>query len=214
MPTLSSPDNVRIAGRKSCKDWESFRTKLVPGGAQDLWQRAASNYFHKRIATRYLDPIAASKKLRKYQGEGFSIVAIQCSLIEFLESTVQGVSYRYRRCGSVTPLAAHEYSDSQRLFVDFLRKRQPFANDFTTRKIALDFYVGVRCGLLHEARTKNGWLIRADGPTIVSLAPKKIVYRNNFQKALEEFIKWYETALESQIDLQEAFIQKFNTLCQ
>jgi hypothetical protein len=213
MTVLSSQDNVRIAGRKSCKDWRSFRTKLTPGGEQDVWQRAAKDYFHARVTTRYLEPIQVIKKLKKYKGEGFSIVAIQCSMIEFLESTVRGVSYCYRRCGSTTPLAADEYSDSRGLFVDFLRKRHPFANNFTTRKIAKDFYAGVRCGLLHEARTKNGWLIHRSGPSIISVGTPKIVYWDNFQTALEAFIEGYETALETQVDLQKALIRKFDSLC-
>ncbi len=214
MALISNPDNVLIAGRRSCKQWRSFQKSLVAGGDHHLWQIAATDYFHARIATRYLDPIAAIKRIRKHQGEGFSIVAIQCSMIEFLESTVQGVSYRYLPRGSAAQLTAHEYSDSQRLFVDFLRGREPFKEDFKSEKIARDFYVGVRCGLLHEARTKNAWLIRTNGPTIIRLAPKKILYRNNFQTALEGFIKSYETDLESKAELQEAFIRKFNTLCQ
>jgi hypothetical protein len=43
--------------------------------------------------------------------EGFSIVAVQCSLIEFLESTIQGKSYRYRRDGD-PQLGQYEYSNS------------------------------------------------------------------------------------------------------
>jgi hypothetical protein len=135
-------------------------------------------------------------------------------MIEFLESTIQGATYRYLTRGSTTQLSAHEYSDSRRIFVDFLRKRQPFKGDFKTKQLAEDFYVGVRCGLLHEARTNNGWLIRASGPTVIGLAPEKILYRNNFQEALEAFIRSYETDLESRVDFQEAFIRKFDTLCQ
>jgi hypothetical protein len=214
MAVSSNTDDILIAGRRSRKHWRSFGKGLAPGGDPDLWRRAACDYFHTRVATRYLDPIAAIMKLKRNQGEGFSIVAIQCSMIEFLESTVQGVSYCYRPWGSATQLSAHEYSDSQLLFVDFLRKREPFKEDFKTKRIAQDFYVGVRCGLLHEAKTKNAWLIQANGPAVIGLQPKKILYRNNFQKALEEFIRSYETDLESNTHLQEAFIRKFDSLCQ
>lgn len=35
----------------------------------------------------------------------------------------------------------------------------------TMTPLAQDFYEGVRCGLLHEARTKNDRTIKAEGPT-------------------------------------------------
>ena len=68
---------------------------------------------------------------------------------------------------------------------------------------------------LHEARTKGGWRIWAKSPaaTVVSAAPK-IVYRDDFHAALLEFIEWYKGALPSDKALQEAFIRKFDSLCQ
>jgi hypothetical protein len=47
------------------------------------------------------------------------------------------------------------------LIISFLMTRTPFKEDFKTENMARDFYEGVRCGLLHEARTKNGWTIWA-----------------------------------------------------
>ena len=93
-----------------------------------------------------------------FRVRGSRILAIQCTLVEFLESTVQGVTYRYLRRGET--LGPHEYSSSSDLFVNFLCKRDPFARDFS-EALAKEFYAGVRCGLLHEARTKNGWKVWA-----------------------------------------------------
>jgi len=186
---------------------------LMPGGEPDRWCEAFDDYFHARIFLRYLNPIKILQENGTFQGEGFSIVAIQCTLIEFLESTIQGRLYRYRRPGD-PPLAAHEYSNSGELFVSFLSTRQPFARDFNPQ-LARAFYEGVRCGLLHEARTKGGWTIWAKSPAaqVVSAAPN-IVYRDNFHAALLEFIDWYKGALPSDKALQEAFIRKFDSLCQ
>jgi hypothetical protein len=139
-------------------------------------------------------------------------VAIQCSLIEFLKSTLQGKSYRLSRRGSPPP-GPYEYSSSSDIFVSFLLNRTPFNNDFT-EGIARDFYEGVRCGLLHEARTKNGWTIWAMTPSRETIdGSQKIIYRNNFQAGLLSFIEWYKGALTSDIDLQEAFVRKFDSLC-
>ena len=208
-----SPD-TQIAGYKTCADWQVFRTKLIPGGDGTVWREAAKDYFHERLFSRYLEPIRVLQNHGTYTGEGFSIAAIQCTLIEFLESTAQGLTYRYR--GGATALGPHEYSNSKDLFVSFLKTRDPFSNDFNGKNdpLAQDFYEGVRCGLLHEARTKNDWTIWGEGPTGTVIQPtKKIIYRNNFQDALLKFTDWYENALISDAALQSAFIRKFDSLC-
>jgi hypothetical protein len=50
---------------------------------------------------------------------------------------------------------------------------------------------------LHEARTKNGWVIWAKhGSRIIdATGARKILYRDDFQKALVEFVAWYKSAL-------------------
>jgi hypothetical protein len=209
---MSTPGDVLIAGFKTCADWQAFRPRLVPGGHPDAWRVAAAAYFHERLSLRYLSPIKILQDHGTYQGEGFSIVAIQCSLIEFLESTIKGLTYHYLRSGE--RLGPYEYSGSKDLFVSFLVGRLPFANEFT-EQLAQDFYEGVRCGLLHEASTKKSWTIWGQEPTgKVIDAVHKIVYRNNFQVALLEFIEWYEERLVSDTPIQEAFIRKFDSLCQ
>jgi len=203
---------THIAGSLTANDWQAFRATLIPGGDSAVWDKAFGDYFHQRLSLRYLDPIKILQHNSTYQGEGFSILVIQCSLLEFLESTVQGTSYRYRPRGAPPP-GPYEYSSSSDIFVSFLTKRMPFANDFDEPR-ARDFYEGVRCGLLHEARTKNGWTIWAKnaGNALID-ANRKIVYRNNFQEGLLTFVSWYKTALPSDRSLQEAFIRKFDSLC-
>ena len=140
-------------------------------------------------------------------------MAIQCSLIEFLESTVQGKSYRLLVKGA-PPIGQYEYCRSGEMFESFLMTRAPFSNEFN-KDVAHDFYEGVRCGLLHEARTKNGWVISGQhgGRIIEITGDQKAVYRNDFQDALLEFIEWYKTALSSDSVIQAAFIRNFDSLC-
>ena len=206
-------DDVRIAGRKTVKDWKQFRTALVLGAVPGLWHNAFRVFFEARLLSRYLKPIENLQASRTFDGEGFSILAIHCTLIEFLESTLQGLSYRYVRRKD-PPLGRFEYSESGKLFAAFLSTRQPFCKIFDAA-IAADFYVGVRCALLHEARTKNGWIVKAKGPAIAVISGNdKIVYRNNFHAALLEFIESYKAAMPSDRQLQEAFVRKFNSLCE
>ena len=206
------PGDTLIAGKKTVNDWIAFRPKLVPGGEASEWRAGFKDYFHARLSSRYLKPIEKLQKIGLRQGEGFSIVAIQCSLIEFLESTLQGTSYRYR-CKGDPPLGPYEYSDSGRIFKSFLAHRTPFDAEFSPQ-LADDFYVNVRCGVLHEARTKNGWTVSAKSKSgNVIDANRNVVYRDDFQTALLKFVDWYETALPSDKAFQEALIRKFDSLC-
>jgi len=182
------------------------------GGSPEAWQEAFTDFYETRLKLRYLDPIRFLQANGNCQGEGFSIVAIQCSLIEFLESTEQGINYRYVRHDE--KLGEFEYSSSQGIFVSFLSKRQPFAQTFD--KIdAKEFYIGVRCALLHEASTKNGWRIWAKGPcNKVANVTDRILYRDKFQEALLAYIKAYGARLPDDPHLQSAFIRKFDNLCE
>jgi hypothetical protein len=211
---MTDPSQTYIARGKTCGDWHLSKKDLVVGGDPTPWRSVFEDYFRGRLQDRYLDPIKTLQDHGHWQGEGFSIVAIQCSLLEFLESTLQGKNYRYLKRGE--KVGPYEYSSSKDIFVDFLCKRQPFKGVFgQDPDLAEDFYVGVRCGLLHEARTKNGWLIRAgmSAATLVD-GPGRILYRDKFQDGLLEFVAWYEKALPSNSALQEAFIRKFDALCQ
>ena len=208
---MTEADNTLIAGSKSCGDWRAFRATLVPGGNPAQWEAAFEDYFRARIRLRYLEPIRVLQDNDTMQGEGFLIVAIHCTLIEFLESTMQGKNYRYVPRGQKP--GPSEYSKSRRVFVDFLSKRQPFAKAFD-EPLAQDFYENVRCGLLHEARTKNRWRIKKKDPTgAIVDANQRILFRDNFHDALLRFIEWYKGSLTSNRALQEAFLRKFDSLC-
>ena len=199
-----------IAGSKTDEDWRFLRPRLLRRDAH-AWNEAFSQYFETRLALRYLNPIKVLQENDTSQGEGFSILAIQCSLIEFLESTAQGKNYRFLPRNQVP--GPYEYSASQEIFVAFLQHRAPFSKTFDEAS-ARDFYVGVRCGLLHEARTKNVWLIRANGLTnVVANVKDKVVYRNNFHSALVEYVRAYGELLKTDHLLQQAFVRKFDDLC-
>ncbi len=210
---MTASGETYIAGVKSCSDWRAIRQSLAPGSTA-TWQAVFNDYFLQRLNLRYLAPIRVLQENDKHQGEGFSIVAIQCSLIEFLETTAKGTTYRHLGRGErASSLNEFEYSKSDDVFVAFLSSRQPFCSTFNNAS-AYDFYVNVRCGLLHEARTKGGWKIRADlAQGVIADVKNKIIDRNNFQTALLEYIRAYGIAIESDQMLQKAFIRKFDSLC-
>lgn len=199
-----------IAGSKTSKDWHAARERLV-NGTEAEWRVAVEEFFIQRLELRYLNPIRILQQNGSFSGEGFSIVAIQCSLVEFLESIYQGKNYRWLRKGDRP--GPYEYSLSGEMFVAFLRDRQPFSLIFN-EVTATDFYEGVRCGLLHEARTKNGWRIwaTASRPDVIADISSKILYRDGFQLGLLDFVARYRSLVPSNPELRRAFIRKYDSL--
>jgi hypothetical protein len=143
-----------------------------------------------------------------WQGEGFSIVSIQCALIEFLAAARAGKKYRYLRAGEV--LGPHEYNRSGDLFRSFLSTVAPFSTSFDAAAAA-DFYQSVRCALLHEARTRNGWRLWVSGSAPID-AMRKMVYREALQRAIDDYVDAYGRDLTTDQSLQEAFVRKFDDL--
>lgn len=204
-----SADTV-ISGLKTVGDWLRFREELAHG-TDSAWKAAFDDFLHPRLTLRYFDPIKTLQYGGAYQGEGFSIVAIQCTLIEFLESTTQGVNYKFKSKGEKS--GPFEYTSSQSIFEAFLCSRTPFSSIFD-KASALDFYIGVRCGLLHEAQTKNGWkILGRSTDNLIANTKDRVVYRDNFQKGLLDYVGAYKEALLSDKNLQSAFIRKFDNIC-
>jgi hypothetical protein len=205
-----STENHYIAGWNTPNDWIKFTSKLIVGGSENEWDAAFKEYYKPRLDLRYLNPIKILQENGTFQGEGFSIMTILCSLIEFLESTCQGKIYKY--CPKGQKPGPNEYSSSKEMFISFLLNRDPFKNTFS-KQLAIEFYSSIRCGLLHEASTKNGWRIWAssgDGKIIDEA--KKLVFRDTFEKSIRQFIDEYGTELRSNQTLQKAFLFKFDSL--
>ena len=206
---------TKIAGYKTNDQWNEFQKYLIPGENEKLWREAYQDYFFERIKLRYFDPIKQIAANPVFKGEGFSITAILCTLVEFLEATRQGKDYKYWRRG-MPALGKYEYYESKKYFTNFLRDQSPFDKYFKDKNTRSNFYEGVRCGLLHEARTKNGWKIRFAGKEksdeIIDTG-KKLVYWDNLRTAFDEYLNIYKEELASNKELQKAFLRKFNSLC-
>ena len=194
-----------IAPGKTKTDWVNFARQLVPSCDTALWAEAFDSFLLARLRSRYLKPIAMIRDKGEWEGEGFTIASIQCALIEFLAAMRAGKNYRHKN-----PQGPYEYSGSRDLFVKFLFETAPFSKLFSEND-AGEYYSNVRCALLHEARTKDGWIIWVSGSVPVD-CQKKIVYRDSFQSLIESYITAYGLDLTRDVSLQEAFVRKFNHL--
>lgn len=207
---------MRIAGSKTDKDWLVLKGQLQTASTPQLWNSAYEEFYRGRIDTRYLAPIASIQARDVWGGEGFAIVALLCTLVEYLESCEQGVNFRFLARGSA--LLPHEYSQAAAgdLFKAFLRTRSPF-NTLVPGHLVDSFYQNVRCGLVHEARTKGGWEIsskKSPGQLVSESGSTITLFRSAIIPSLERYFEGYRARLVADHGTQNAFIRKFDHLCQ
>lgn len=212
---MQLPITTKIAGKKTIANWNSIRSKLDDFNNSTVWLSAYNDFFLTRLNERYLLPIESIKTTGSSTGEGFAIMTIICSLIEFLETAYIGKNYRFIRKKD-PPLGQYEYSKSEEIFIDFLTKRTPFNSHFDPQT-SKDFYTNVRCSLLHEARTSSNWTISSNSPKndlIHKTSSEIIINRNNFHQALITFIDSYKTELLSSDERKKSFLRKYDKLCE
>lgn len=203
-------NDTRIAGELTVEDWDS-RTNNIEALTEEQWGQLFEDFFIKRLKTRYLDPIEIIEKHQcsKAIGEGFLITTIICSIIEFLSSTKEGITFRWVR--NERDLEEHEYKNSKKLFTKFLRNEKPFSNYIIDDSKSEEFYSSIRCGLIHEAATKNGWKIQVGGSETICFN-KKILWRDSLLQDIKSYIEDYNQKIKINTDLQNAFKRKFDHL--
>jgi len=159
---------------------------LTIQASQD-WDKAFE-YFDKRISERYLEPVDVliAYEKSKFPIEkkfGFTIFAIDCLLIETLQSFYEGI----------TDSSGH----SQRLFKNFLMQRDYFKSYFETDYEAKQFYINFRCGILHQAQTFGDTKIWSVGELIRKEGNYQIVNRIEFHNAVKKEKELYLISLRT-----------------
>lgn len=216
-------DDTKISKNKTVGDWKELRKNLLQNEydsslVEEYWKEAFDEFFKARVETRYLKPIEAIQSSGNQEGEGFSIVALQCLLIEFLEVFYQGKIYTTKK----EDLGPKEYCSSREIFKDFLTSHSPF-NKYFVESFAAKFYDNVRCGLLHSTFTKLNWVIRAGNENTPLVEEKDengskifVIYRNPITNALKRYLEDYENELltEKNKERRENFIRKMDDICQ
>ena len=129
-----------------------------------------ANFVYERFVERYIEPLERTPIKSK---SGFTSMAVCCLMIEALESFRQGWGNSERQ--------------SKAAFCFFFDRNDQFRE---LRGHAQDFYKNVRCGILHQAETTGGWLVRRDqsvlfDPTI------RVVDASIFLEALRSSLEDY-----------------------
>jgi len=132
-------------------------------------------FIDHRFTNRYL------KHLEKIDS-GFLIMAICCLTIEALESFIQGKENTKDKGAGL------------KVFKSFFKREKESFPNFT--KVAKSFYSDIRCGILHQAETTEGWRIRRDGDLLNET--ERCINSKKFIKALEIALANYIEKLKNE----------------
>lgn len=204
-PTVQNP-SFEIAPHVKNTDWQALA--LTPESERGSWIKA-TEMFRKRVG-RFIEPAnvlmsSADKKTILYSG--FAIMALDCLLIETLQSF---------KTGRPNPVRAND-RQSTKMIVDFLTQRTLFASSFDEARARV-FYDHFRNGILHQGEVKSSGRIRIDTPEMVIPSDdgqSLIVNRRRFHDALVKTVEDYINDLINGTDIELCinFIKKMNEIC-
>jgi hypothetical protein len=169
---------MQIAPGVDASVWQGLR--LDDPNSSD-WDKAVA-ILAARIRERYIEPVdflmaAEETKPATERRFGFTVLAIDCLLVETLGAFIEG---REETDG-----------ESKRIFRTFLTTRKQFASDFATDDIANQFYKQFRCGILHQAEIGGDSKVWSVGPLLRVNGNAIIVNRNKFHDCLKEEFQTY-----------------------
>lgn len=163
-------------------------------------------FLRERYKERFFDPLRCLRKATgSRQGYGFAIMSLCCLLVETIECFRQGLpSSHDRELRDLERLQVNNKApagyrlqgpfnqiNSRRVFEDFFERREH--QRYFPRVDGDEFYKHIRCGLLHQAQTTNGWRIIRTGKFWDGSA--KTINRDEFATRLEECFENYLKAL-------------------
>lgn len=138
--------------------------------------RQIAKFIRNRFSGRYIEPLLSVPTGKK---SGFCIMAVACLMIEALESFRQGWE--------------DSKGKSETAFCSFFDHFEPFKE---LRGHGSQFYAHIRCGILHQAETTNGWRIRRELGAPVFDSENLTIGANAFLDALKLSFDAYCSELE------------------
>ena len=131
-----------------------------------------ADFILQRFIERYIGSLHGDPTKK----HGFCTMAICCLMIEALESFWKGWSDTKGK-SKKTFRSFFQRCSEQKLELGIFSER------------ADDLYEGVRCGILHQAETTNGWRIRRKG--LLFDPDSKTINATQFHNELEKALRFY-----------------------
>lgn len=180
-------NNLHLNSRSDERDW-NFAIEI----------------FEDRIRGRYLDIIDRIINNGCLMVDGFSVMALNCLLIETLLQFKNGWDETKK-----------SNSDNYSKFLE-----EEFPRVFTNKKLAFIFYRDIRCGILHSAQTKNGSQLTVNEKYVVAVINTNRGKRISVDVVgMSGIIKnYYLDYIEKirnrqNVDLRDCFLKKMDHLC-
>ena len=150
---------------------------------------AISCFIKERFEERYFKFIDESQNVH-----GFTQLAICCLVIETLESFYQG--------------RGNTKNFSAKMFSDFFSRETPLKVFASSNNW---FYSDIRCGILHQGETLNGWRIRKSGSLLDNKA--KTINAKQFTSELRKAVTVYAAQLIVSVESWKMFKKKMKVIC-
>lgn len=192
---------MKISLKYTDDDWH----KLDLDKNEKDWETAI-HILESRINERYFNPVDVLLKSEKTlpfdkRSFGFSILAIDCLLVEMLQSFIEG----------------RESSEgkSKKVFVRFLTTRPKFKEHFKDENLANKFYSEYRSGILHQGEVQGDGLLWSIGEIVMNIENRIVVNRTSFHEAIKDEFSDYLNKLRSptETNLRKNFRKKMSSIC-
>lgn len=186
---------MKIAPGVEDVDWKQLN--LGTADSAD-WGRAIT-ILEARLGGRFIEVVdfliqEDDKRNPKDRRFGFTILSIDCLLVETLEAFRQGLTDTRRK--------------SQQLCTSFLTQRAAF-KQFFSKDLATRFYEEFRCGIAHNAQVFGTGRIWSIGPLLTVDNGRITVNRTAFHEALKQEFANYLQELRNPANSQ--LRKKFRT---
>ena len=169
-------DDVRDRGQQDRQGLATVQANPRARRRPESVESCLETDFEARLTTRYMKPIESLQASHTLNGEGFRFSPFIAASIEFLESTLQGRTYRSRRKKD-PPLGQYEYTESGQMSTAFLTGRKPFSQVFNASLAVIFIQVSVRASARGADKGRLDQ-IKAKGRAIAEVAAgRKLVYR-------------------------------------
>lgn len=182
---LATSENGQKITVKNCKEYIANKDK-----------RALANFIYDRLYGRYLKPFDfRSADYEKNYKNGFALMASSCLLIETFVSFKES---KYRNTKNLSGECFGYFFTTEPKFVDFATGGRQANGTISTKKqggLPNDFYENVRCGILHNAETKNGWTITRNQSKPYFNATTKEINATKFANRLKSVLTSYRKSL-------------------
>lgn len=178
---------ITKTGHVTVEDYERWRDQREKG------KGSLATLIKERLRERYVDPVEG---MRLEQKNGFAVMALSCLLIETLESFYRGWQ---------------KSPNSNLAFCGFFDRHASLVPEF--KGYAQSFYANVRCGILHQGETTQGWTITRKAAASLFEPASLAIHATKFNRILGTAIDQYSKALATSAlseDVWKNFLKKMN----